>query len=92
MFASRSTGRRAVVVAVIAGALFCGGFASAGDRSASASRRVDAELLLNLDLLSDERFADDRRGDVAEPSARSLGEFDLPGWDDHGEDHAEPRK
>jgi len=92
MLASRSTVRRAVVIGGIVGALFWGGFASAGDRSAPPGRRVDAELLLNLDLLSDARFADDRRTDAAEQSVRSLDEFDLPDWDDHDADREEPRK
>ncbi len=92
MAARRSAGRRGVALAVIFGALSFGGFVSAGDRSARASGRVDAELLLNLDLLSNERFADDRRDKTVEQSARSLDEFDLPEWDDRGEDHGERKK
>ena len=91
MAASRSAGRRGVVAALIFGALFVG-FASAGDRSLPPGPRVDAELLLNLDLLGDERFADDRRGKAVEQSVRSLDEFDLPEWDDRGEGHEEPGK
>jgi hypothetical protein len=91
MRGSLSTCRGGVVIALVVGALLSAGFASGGDRSGPPSRGVDAELLLNLDLLSDERFVDDRRGDPGKRSARSTDEFDLPAWDEHDAKGDEPR-
>jgi hypothetical protein len=52
--------------------------------------RVDAQMLVDLELLSDERFEDRTREPRAANDARD--DFDLPDWD--GKEHVgrEPRR
>ena len=83
-----SCGPRAIAFAAVWLALVRTG--SAADRSPPPAR-VDAELLLALDLLGDERFADRGRGASSEHAPQPSDDLDLPDWDDD-ERREEPRR